>query len=267
MNNGHLESCLPMQSISDFIADYADADRQRIAFAWNGKHAADFEDANQAFRWQVVEACLALPENASSLLLEHLFQTDVAWSREAWGAPKHFAQLGSVLLTQGKESVLDAFANNFPRSFDTYAASHHMQLAPELLSRLILHTEERLAMTTESTQRKSLEAHWNYSASYKQAVQARAGLRYRPARKSMTCRWCGRAGITAPGQGSSDCGDAHDNDALAIKAYATGRPSRSRFPRIPDPGRPGLALRISCLFRFSPGPLGDCRIDLDDSRL
>jgi len=158
MNNGHLESSLPMQSISDFIAGYTDADRQRIAFAWNGKHAADFEDANQAFRLQVVAACLASPEAVSPLLLEHLFQADAAWSREAWGAPKHFAKLGSVLLTQGKESVLDAFADNFPRSFDTYAGSHHMQLAPELLSRLILHTEERLAMTTESTQRKPLEA-------------------------------------------------------------------------------------------------------------
>lgn len=147
-----------MQSISDFIAGYTGADRQRIAFAWNGRHAADFEDANQAFRRQVVEACLASPEIASPLLLEHLFQADAEWSREAWGAPNHFAQLGSVLLTEGKESALGTFANNFPRSFDTYAASHHIQLAPELLSRLLRHAEDMLKAATESTERKRLEA-------------------------------------------------------------------------------------------------------------
>ncbi len=77
-----------MLVVSDFIKNYKEADQQRISFAWNGKNSTDFEDANQEFRWTVVRACLTAPEEASPLLLEHLFLIDSAWCCKAWGAPQ-----------------------------------------------------------------------------------------------------------------------------------------------------------------------------------
>jgi hypothetical protein len=43
-----------MIAATDFISGYAVDQLPQIMFAWNGKHAEEFEDTNQEFRWQVV---------------------------------------------------------------------------------------------------------------------------------------------------------------------------------------------------------------------
>jgi hypothetical protein len=147
-----------MQPISEFIAGYTEPDRQCIAFVWNGKHSAEFVDDNQAFRWQVVQACLGAPEAAPPLLLEHLFLEDARWSCEAWGAPRHFGQLGGLLLARGGEDALTSFAMGHMASFDAYGASHQIRLAPELLSRLARAAQARIAVTDDQRQRTGLES-------------------------------------------------------------------------------------------------------------
>ena len=147
-----------MLNITDFVEKYTEADRERIAFAWNGKHAADFEDANQEFRWKVVHACLASPGVASPLLLEHLFLADSQWSCEAWSSPHHFAELGSALLVRGEESALGPFARGFVASFDTFGSCHELHLPSELLARLARHAQQALAEAPDEEQRKPLEA-------------------------------------------------------------------------------------------------------------
>jgi hypothetical protein len=147
-----------MHKIDAFIEKYSEPDRARIVFAWNGKHAAEFEDANQGFRWAVVQACQASPASAPPLLLEHLFLADSEWSCQAWGSPHHFAELGSALLVRGEEAALSSFAKGFVASFDTFGACRELRLPPELLTRLAHHTQLALAEVSGEEQRKPLEA-------------------------------------------------------------------------------------------------------------
>jgi hypothetical protein len=147
-----------MHDVADFIAKYTEADRERVAFAWNSKHAAEFEDGNQEFRWTVVHACVAAPEKASPLLLEHLFLADAEWSREAWGSPHHFAELGGALLVRGEDAALGSFAKGFVASFDTFGSCHELRLPAELLARLTRHTQQALVGMNDEEQRKPLEA-------------------------------------------------------------------------------------------------------------
>jgi hypothetical protein len=147
-----------MHDKSSFIATYSTAEQPRVAFAWNGKHAAEFVDANQEFRWSIVEHCLANPSDPSPLLLAHLFIADAAWSTQAWGSPRHFAQLGALLLERGEANALASFAEGFVRSFDTFGACHAMSLPPQLLTRLSTATCAELATANDESIVKRLTA-------------------------------------------------------------------------------------------------------------
>jgi hypothetical protein len=147
-----------MNDISLFISSYSEAVLPRICFAWNGKHATEFEDANQGYRWQVVDQCLKAPQTASPLLLEHLFLADAEWTAEAWGAPGHFAQLGSLLLERGQERAVGVFAEGFVRSFDTFGACHELNLPAELVGRLRRAADAAVLRESDEESRKALEA-------------------------------------------------------------------------------------------------------------
>jgi hypothetical protein len=147
-----------MHEAQSFIAGYSIAEQARIAFAWNGKHATEFVDANQVFRWSIVEHCLANPGASSPLLLSHLFLADAEWSQEAWCSPHHFARLGALLLECGEGESLASFAHGFNLSFDTFGACHSMSLAPDLLERLVAATNIAVAGATDETSLKALTA-------------------------------------------------------------------------------------------------------------
>ena len=141
-----------------FDATYSSVDQSLISFAWNGKHAAEFEDVNQAFRWGVVDYCFAHPTVPSVLLVSHLFLADADWSREAWGSPHHFAQLGALLLERGGADSIDTFSVGFGRSFDTFGACHAMSLSPHLLAELSAATILAVASAPDESSRDRLTA-------------------------------------------------------------------------------------------------------------
>ena len=147
-----------MSTVAEFVSQYTPASRDQITFTWNGKHASEFRDANQKFRWQVVDYCIAHKEQAPPILLEHLFLADAEWAAEAWGTPAHFAQLASALLERGQEAVLDTFAKGLVRSFDTFGACHYIRLPKPLLVRLAESAQASLAQATEQDHRKRLES-------------------------------------------------------------------------------------------------------------
>lgn len=143
--------------VRSFVTQYGRDGADRIRFDWNGKHAGEFVDANQAFRFRVVEYVCANPGDASPRLLVDLFTESADWAREAWGAPRNFAKLGAELLSCGGEDVLPQFLSGFLQSFDTFGACHQMKLDPVLTQRLIQITEERAA-TASSTDRRLWDA-------------------------------------------------------------------------------------------------------------
>ena len=147
-----------MDAAASFVARYSAADRATIDFLWNGKHADQFVDANQRVRWDVISHCINEPGSPSPLLLEHLFLADAAWTREAWGAPQHFAELASLLLERGGEAVIETFARGFNISFDTFGACHAMRLSRVLATRLAVVAREKAAVATEQRSRTCLEA-------------------------------------------------------------------------------------------------------------
>jgi hypothetical protein len=147
-----------MTGVDDFISRYTPDLRKHIDFAWNGKHADEFEDLNQVFRWEIVNRCRAQPELASINLLEHLFLADAEWTTEAWGPPRHFANLGELLLKRGQVTALETFSLGYVRSFDTFGACHEIRLNSELLPSLAAASKEVLASAVDECQRKRFEA-------------------------------------------------------------------------------------------------------------
>ena len=79
---------------------------------------------------------------------------DAEWSREAWGSPRHFAQLGALLLQRGEGGVLASFSEGFNRSFDTFGACHAMSLSQELLERLSAAANTAVAAATDESSLK-----------------------------------------------------------------------------------------------------------------
>lgn len=68
------------KSLEDFIQTYCESDERRIRFAWNGKHADEFRDANQDFRHEVLEVVSEHTDAAPPLLLRDLFRALTARS-------------------------------------------------------------------------------------------------------------------------------------------------------------------------------------------
>jgi len=146
-----------MSNVQEYVANYTPAEAARVAFAWNGKHAAEFQDTNQEFRLAVAKYCIEHPEQASPELLETLLRADAAWSREAWCSPGQFDKLARVLLIRGGDSVLDAFAECFYSSFDTFGACHHMQLPQHVLVVLLEALQQRIPQCLDPQRKKWLE--------------------------------------------------------------------------------------------------------------
>ncbi len=146
-----------MSDIIEFIDHYTPSERERIAFAWNGKHAEGFVDANQSFRWAVVKECIVNSERVPLCLLEDLFLADADWAIQAWGAPENFALLGSVLLTRGGSALLDSFAKGFNASFDTFGALHEIQLPVDLWPSLITSVREMHELVSDERKKVEME--------------------------------------------------------------------------------------------------------------
>lgn len=146
-----------MSIAQEFVANYKEADSVKVAFTWNGKHSAEFQDANQEFRWEVARYCMEHPELAPPNLLAALFCADAEWSRQAWCSPNHFEQLAGALLTRGGESVLDTFAQGLYTSFDTYGACHHMQLPRHVIISLSEALQQRIPLCADAQRKKFLE--------------------------------------------------------------------------------------------------------------
>lgn len=132
--------------VADFVRGYAPGQVKRIQFAWNGKHASDFFDSNQAFRAAVVEYVRAQPGEASAELLTDLFKASASWAREAWGAPRGFEELAAALLTRRGEEALPDFRWGLGQSFDTFGACHQMRLDPVLAKKLQSAAEAGIAV-------------------------------------------------------------------------------------------------------------------------
>jgi len=147
-----------MKPIGDYIANYATDDSTKTDFAWNEKHAEEFEDCNQDFRQAVVEACIDEPSTASTELLQHLFIEEAKWAREAWGSPRNFGQLGQLLLERATEEAVRTFATGMNYSFDTFGACHEITLSASNLEAVTEIVDTFLATESDDQLRPRYES-------------------------------------------------------------------------------------------------------------
>lgn len=148
-----------MADVAQFVAGYLSSrDRARIAFAWNGKHAEQFDDANYPFRRQVLKRALANPGAVSIDLVCDLYDAETAWAKEAWCVYAEAVRaLAEELLTRGgPDYVEDFLAGKIGRGMDAFGAAY-FDCPRALAERLLAEVEQRLA-GAEGNRRALLEA-------------------------------------------------------------------------------------------------------------
>jgi len=134
-------------------------ERARITFAWNGKHAEEFQDANDAFRQQVLEVVLADVRAAPIELVRDLYDAETAHAKEAWGVNTEAVRsLAEELLTRGgPEFVEDYLRGKLGRGMDAFCASY-FDCPRELAERLLTEVDRRLGTGTSDHRKQLLEA-------------------------------------------------------------------------------------------------------------
>jgi hypothetical protein len=147
-----------MDDILQFIASYSDANEHRISFAWNGKHADEFQDTNYEFRKAVLDQLLLKPDDAPLILVRDLFRAETEWSREAWCVDNRIADLAQILLIRGKQEFLMDFLRGKHQSFDASMACGGIQIEPQLVEELLQEVEVRLRTSKDKIERQLLEA-------------------------------------------------------------------------------------------------------------
>lgn len=147
-----------MTDIEQFVRGYGPGQRRRIEFAWNGKHASEFHDANQEFRSNVVAFVCENSGQGSVELLRDLFIEESKWSVQAWCAPFTFANLGALLLNRGGTDYLSDFLDGFNASFDTFGACHQMDLDPIVASSLVRQVQQQLNEASDERSKTKLES-------------------------------------------------------------------------------------------------------------
>lgn len=93
----------------DFVASYTPSSEAKIAFAWNGRHGADFDDANMAFRTVIGDYFEEHAQACSLPLIAALYRAETQWAKEAWCVRSVVAELAQELLQRGGVAYLDVY--------------------------------------------------------------------------------------------------------------------------------------------------------------
>lgn len=145
-------------SVVEFALRYTTDQSEAIRFAWNGKHAAEFQDENQEFRWSLAQLIISEPDLVPIVLIRDILLEDATWSHEAWCAPHHFAGLLSILLQRGGREYLGDFAAAMNATFDTFGAAHEVVIPQQQAHELLQEAELHLLIETDVRRRSELES-------------------------------------------------------------------------------------------------------------
>ncbi|HZR34418.1 MAG TPA: hypothetical protein VFA75_03505 [Nevskia sp.] len=145
-------------TVEQFVGSYTPGPDTAIAFAWNGKHAAEFSDANDTFRSEVAAYCLSHPERPSAPLLADLLIADAKWSAQAWSVPNRFPDLAALFLVMAGPAALPVFRTCVFASFDVYGACHQMRLPADALQSLLTAVNEQITASSDESEKKQLQS-------------------------------------------------------------------------------------------------------------
>jgi hypothetical protein len=108
--------------LKKFADQYTRSRYEEIRFAWNGKHANEFQDANIIFRSDLCRYLIPILDQVNLLLIRDLFEAESSCAKEAWGINSYYHSLGKQLITRGRSVYLFDFLEGVRQSFDTYLA-------------------------------------------------------------------------------------------------------------------------------------------------
>lgn len=143
--------------LKEFIEEYSDESHSKIAFAWNGLHADQFQDDNIDFRQDVIHYILANPVGVPTLLIRDLFSAEADFAKEAWCVDNSFQKLGELLLTYGGIEYINDFLSGYIACFDTYCACHMMELDLITLHAMQTGIDQRIHKTHDNQQMELYE--------------------------------------------------------------------------------------------------------------
>jgi len=134
-----------MSNVSDFVRTYTQDAESRIAFAWNGKHAADLIDANAQFRRRVCEHFEEHVEDCSLPLIAALFRAETLLAKEAWGVNRVVSKLAQEMLERGGAEYLDHYLAGARCGMDAFMETGNITLSKNRCQELLEKCQANIA--------------------------------------------------------------------------------------------------------------------------
>lgn len=126
-----------MLAVRDFVRNYSPEAEPRVAFAWNGKHAAEFIDSNLQFRTEVCAFFQDDKEVFSLALVAALFKAETLFAKEAWGVRRVVSSLAQELLERGGVQYLDLYLAGARCGMDAYLETGNITLSKHRCQELL----------------------------------------------------------------------------------------------------------------------------------
>jgi len=134
-----------MSIVSDFVRTYTQEAEPRIAFAWNGKHAAELIDANAQFRREVCKYFEDDAKACSLPLIAALFKAETLLAKEAWGVNRVVSRLAQEMLERGGADYLDHYLAGARCGMDAFMETGNIALSRSRCQELLEKCQANIA--------------------------------------------------------------------------------------------------------------------------
>lgn len=141
------------QMVHEMFNTYGPSWNDRIRFAWNGKHADGFVDANLAFRRKVCDYLVKRKAEAPLQLVADLYTAEVEYAKEAWGVSRVVSVLAQEMLERGGAQFLETYAHALRCGMDAGLESGRIVLSEPRRQELLAFCEAKAGIEHHPDQR------------------------------------------------------------------------------------------------------------------
>ena len=124
-------------NIEEYVNNYSEDDELEIMFAWNGKHADEFDDENMEFRRSVLEYFEDNPKAFPLALVAALYDAETEFAKEAWCVNKVVSLLAQEMLERGRAKYASTYLKGWARGMDAHIQSTRIELSQGCIQDLI----------------------------------------------------------------------------------------------------------------------------------
>jgi len=128
---------LSMLDVREFVRTYTSEAESSVSFAWNGKHATEFVDANMLFRKEVCDYFEGGNEVFPLPLIAALYKAETLFAKEAWGVNAVVSRLAQELLERGGVEYLGIYLEGARCGMDAFMATGNIALSKQRCQELV----------------------------------------------------------------------------------------------------------------------------------